>query len=205
MLARCIILRAFLFAVAAIASQVHEVRDVTTEFIVAVTDDGTSRLTTVTSTIKSTYVPNATEGISTGADFRSGDLTSTQLPIDTSTACYCSIPVTTGTTQIQTVTINGPTPTITTITVIPASPDMAATRTICPCEPGPTNHAAVPTTNAGVIPTTQSASAVTTQETAGTDDGLFLNASAAVAGVVSVKLFGVATCLGLVAAGTVFL
>ncbi|KIO27446.1 hypothetical protein M407DRAFT_23265 [Tulasnella calospora MUT 4182] len=205
MLARAIIHLALLFAGEAIADQVHKARDVTTEVVIAVTDGGTTRLTTITSIITPTYVPNATYGIPTSTEISSEDLISTHPPIDTSTACYCYIPVTTGTTEIQTLTVHGPTPTTMTVTVIPASPDTAATRTICPCEPSSTNYVSVPTTNAGVIPTTQSVAAAAVQETSGVDDSLLLNANGAVPGATPVHLVGVATFLGLVGAGAMFL
>ncbi|KAG9028443.1 hypothetical protein FS837_003882, partial [Tulasnella sp. UAMH 9824] len=114
MLSRAIIPLALLFAGVAIANKVHEARDLTTEIVVAITDNGITRTTTISSVYTPTLGPDATP---TGTEVNfPEDRISTTLPIDTSTACYCSIPVTTYTTQIQTVTIHGPTPTVLTVT-----------------------------------------------------------------------------------------
>ncbi|KAG8954047.1 hypothetical protein FRC04_001031 [Tulasnella sp. 424] len=177
MIARAVIPGVLLLAGSAIANQVHEARDVTTEAIIAVTEGGTTYFTTVTSIIKPTSTP-----------------------IDTSTACYCSIPVTTATAEIQTLTVHGPTPTTMTVTVLPASPDAAAAITICPCQPAPTNDADVI-----VAPTTQSVTAAASEETAGGGDNLLLNANGAIMGVLSVQMAAVATFFGLIGAGAVFL
>ncbi|KAG9028445.1 hypothetical protein FS837_003884, partial [Tulasnella sp. UAMH 9824] len=113
---------------------------------------------------------------------------------------------------IQTVTIHGPTPSVLTVTINPAPVDLHATKTICPCAPGPTNDATDPITNAGVIPTTQSVVPTTqsvtggpVQGTTGVDDNLFVNANGAIPEIISVQLVGIVTFFGLVGAGVVFI
>lgn len=172
--------------------------------------NGTTGFTAITSVYAPTLGPDATP-TGTAVNFPE-DGTSTTLPIDTSTACYCSIPATTYTTQIQTVTIHGPTPSVLTVTIDPAPVDLHATKTICPCASDPTNYATDPTTNVGVtpttqsvVPTTQSVAGASVQETTGVDDNLFVNANGGVPGIISVQLVGIATFFGLIGAGVVFL
>ncbi|KAG9028444.1 hypothetical protein FS837_003883 [Tulasnella sp. UAMH 9824] len=198
MLARATIPLTLLFAGAAIADLAHEARELTTEVVIPVTDNGITRFTTITSVYTAPLVPNK------NADIPTNTLT----PIDTSTPCYCYIPVTTTTADIHTLTIHQPAITTTTYTEFPL------TTTICPCGLNSTSYVPGPTVEAGSIPTTQSAAgtvpnthsvAAAAQETSGSADRLFLNANGAVPGVPSVRWAGVATFFGFAGAAAIFL
>ncbi|KAG8954046.1 hypothetical protein FRC04_001030 [Tulasnella sp. 424] len=206
MIGPAIIPGVLLLAGSAFASQVHGARDGTAEAITAVTESGSTVFTTVPSIIKPTPVRNATDGRNGNNDVWDGDLKSIATPINTSAACYCSIPVTTATAEIQTSTVHGPTPTTVIVTVLPASPDAAATTTICLCQPAPTSYVDVTTPQSIVAPTTQSVAAVVSEGTAvGGDNVLLRNWNGAATRVVSVRLAAVATFFGIIGVGVVFL
>ncbi|KAG8954048.1 hypothetical protein FRC04_001032 [Tulasnella sp. 424] len=224
MLAQGIVLSSLLLAGSAFADQV-QARYVTTEVAVTELVAASSPFTPI---INATNALNATEGVATATAYATA-VTSTMAPAN-ATACFCSIPYTANVTEaftanvteafgtvnvteaastvnvteaFSTAYVNGSTPTTRPIAAKATSQAVAvaASATLCPCQPAATAQATNQTTQPVGVPTTQSVSA----ETQGIGKNQVLNANSAVMEIVSIQLAGVFTFIGLVGASVTFL
>ncbi|KIO27447.1 hypothetical protein M407DRAFT_190621 [Tulasnella calospora MUT 4182] len=194
MLARAIVLVTSFLAGSAIADSVHGVRNITAANITVVNDGGNSTFTTVI--VNATYVYNATEAVPTPTTIGAEVWTSTLAPMNTSTACFCSIPASITPTENQTVTVQEPTPANMTVTVLPTAA-VAVNATTCPCQ--------VVSINQTVFPTTQAVGPAAVEGTAAQNNNLLLNANSGIMEIASVQLAAISIFFGLVGAGVTLL